>query len=81
LLENNGQKNIMMRLQMTLVRSSCKDGTTHLTVDLGSVDACCGGCSRQRFIFGVLLVCVTLSYFRMHTMTFVVDALKKDPSA
>jgi hypothetical protein len=50
-------------------------------VDLGSVDACCGGCSRQRFIFGVLLVCVTLSYFRMHTMTFVVDALKKDPSA
>ncbi len=37
-----------------------------------------GGCSRhrQRFIFGALLLCVTLLYFWMHSMTFVVDALK-----
>ena len=78
LLENNGQKNIMMRLQMTLVRSSCNAGTTHLTVNLGSGDLVVGGCSRhrQRFIFGVLLLCVTLLYFWMHSMTFVVDALK-----
>ncbi len=50
----------MLRFQVTLVGSSCKAGAANLTVDATTLPV--RGCSSLRFVLGILLLCVTLSY-------------------
>jgi hypothetical protein len=50
----------MLQFQVTLVGSSCKAGAANLTVDATTIPV--GGCSSLRFVLGILLLCVTLSY-------------------
>ena len=50
----------MLRFQMTLVGSSCKAGAANLTVDATTFPV--GGCLSRRFVVGILLLHITLSY-------------------
>jgi hypothetical protein len=59
-LQNHRAKNVMLWFQMTLMGSSCKAGAANLTVDATTLPV--GGCSSLRFVLGILLLCVTLSY-------------------
>jgi hypothetical protein len=59
-LENHNSKHVVLCLQMTLVGSSCKAGAANLTVNPTTLVV--GGCSSQRFVFGILLICVGLTY-------------------
>jgi hypothetical protein len=60
LLENHRSKNVVLYLQMTLVRSSCKDGATNLTVN--PTTCVVDGCSSRRIVCSILLFCVGLAY-------------------
>jgi hypothetical protein len=47
-LENHRSKNVVLHLQMTLVGSSCKNGTTNLTVDAAALVV--SGCSSTQLV-------------------------------